>query len=405
VSSAAEVRGETFVCIATRRWGSMWREAQQHMSRIARHNRVLYFEPGRDPDRPVAAELARNWPNLLRWRGWSPQANLTVIPSPPVLPYARRRLPTAVQRVLMPLVASANARVLASHVRRTMAGLGVRSPILWLYEPRQIGLLGQLGEKLACYYIYDEFADFADNRRVSGLLREYDRRMVERADVVFACSPWIYRRRRSIAEHVHLTPNAVDFDAFHRALEPGLPIPPELAGLPRPIVGSAGMLDDRIDVDLLLRLADEIRPGSLVLVGPDRMPASPAARALRARPNVHLLGQRPVADLPAYVGRFDAALVPYVVAHHTLPLYPLKMFEYLACGRAVVSAALPEVRGFDGVVRVAETADAFLVGVRAALDDYAPARVAERLAVARQNTWDERVETIYRALAPRLAGA
>jgi glycosyltransferase involved in cell wall biosynthesis len=400
------VQGETFVCIATRRWDAMWREAQQHMSRIARHNRVLYFEPGRDPDRPVAAELRRNGPNFLRLRPRRVRENLTVLPTPSSLPYGRQRLPDRLLGLTAPLVAALNARILIWHVRRATVALDVEAPILWLYDPRHVDLIGALGEKLACYYIYDEYADFRENARLSTLIRRYDDRMVRRADAVFACSPWIYRRRREIVDHVYLTPNAVDFEAFHRALAPGLPTPPDLVGLPRPIVGAAGVLDrERIDVELLLRVADAFPNGTVVLVGPDRLGTGEAARRLRARPNVRFLGPKLVDQLPAYVGQFDAALVPYVVAAHTAPLYPLKMFEYLAAGRAVVASALPEIRCLAPVIRVACTPAAFVDAVRGAVVDYAPARVEARLAVARQNTWDEHVGAIYRALAPRLRRA
>ncbi len=395
------MHGETIVCLATRRWDSMWREAQQHMSRIAQLNRVLYFEPGRDPDRPVLSELWRNLSNFAAPRIRKVRQNLFIIPSPPSLPYLRRNLPSRVLQHTTPLVASTNAAVLAGHVRRTMRRMKVKSPILWMYEPRQIDLVGKVGEKLVCYYIYDEAADFLANAAIANLLRDYDDRLTKCADVVLACSPWIWRRRLPMNPNTFLVPNAVDFAMFAGATSEEH-MPDDIVNLPRPIMGTAGMLDDRIDAELLLRAAERYPSYSLVLVGPDRMPDTDAVRRLRAAPNVHLLGQKDPRTLPAYIRQFDVALIPYVIASHTLPLYPLKLFEYLASGRAVVTTALPEILGFSPVARIAENGNAFVRAIADAVTDYAADRVAARQTVAQENTWDKRVEDIYRALGTHL---
>ncbi|MBI4300260.1 MAG: hypothetical protein HY677_03915, partial [Chloroflexi bacterium] len=82
------IQRQTFLCIATRAWDSLWRDSQQIMSRVAVHNRVLYFEPGRNPDRSVIEEWLRNVPNYVRLPIREPLPNLLVIPTPSSLPYA-----------------------------------------------------------------------------------------------------------------------------------------------------------------------------------------------------------------------------------------------------------------------------------------------------------------------------
>src|SRR5688572_18469696 len=114
------MRGETIVCIAPRRWDGLWKETQAIMSRLARDNRVLYFEPGRDPEHGVLAELRRNWPAMFHRTVREVQDNLLVIPSPPALPHGRRHLPIGVLRATMPAAMAINAGVLIRHVRRTM---------------------------------------------------------------------------------------------------------------------------------------------------------------------------------------------------------------------------------------------------------------------------------------------
>jgi glycosyltransferase involved in cell wall biosynthesis len=388
------MRGETIVCIATRRWDSLWRNTQQIMSRLARENRVLYFEPGRDPDRRHSAEMWRNLPNFTALRPRQALPNVTVIPTPSCLPYARRHLPRAALRVTTPLVAAINARILLRHVRRTMRLLDVRAPILWLYEPRHIDLVGRLGEKLVCYFNYDETADFAGNERVRDLLRAYDNRLSSRADLVFASSRGQAERRRALNANTHFIPNGVDFDLFHRALDPATEIAPEIARLPRPIIGLAGWLGYQIDAALLLRAAEAYPHCSLALVGPDCLGDDPVAERLRARPNVFMLGRQELSRLPAYLKAFDVALIPYRIGGHTLTVYPLKLHEYLAAGRAVVATALPELRPFADVVHIAETHEQFIAQIGAALHEQFIAQIAARTAVAQANDWDRRVETI-----------
>jgi glycosyltransferase involved in cell wall biosynthesis len=396
------MRDETLVCRATRVWRSLWRDSQQIMSRVSAQNRVLYFEPGRDPDRPVGAELRRNWPNFLNLRVQKVAENLLVIPTPACLPYARQHLPRAVLRVTVPLVARVNSRILIRHVRQALHALAVERPILWLYDPRHVGLAGQFGEKMVCYYNYDEYPDALHNARVKESMRDYDARLTRRADVVFATSRAQSERRAQLNPHTYFMPNGVDFDLFNRALDADLPLPPDIVGLPQPIIGFAGWLGYHIDVELLRRIAETYRHGSLLLVGPDDLPAA-GRQMLRRLPNVFFVGRKDPAELPGYLRAFDAALMPYALIGHIRSAYPLKLHEYLAAGRACVAVALPELEPYRQLVRIAETHDEFIRHIRAALDDNTPEAIAARVAVARENTWDGRVGEIYRLLDQRLA--
>ena len=392
------MKGETILCVATRRWNSLWRDSQQIMSRISTQNRVLYFEPGRNPDRPLLDEMKRNLPNYWGFRADSLNENLVVIPTPSSLPYARRHLPRAVLRVWTPFVAKVNARTLVQKIQRAMRVFNVSEPILWVYEPRDIDLLGKFGEKIVCYYNYDEFPEFVQNRRIRDLLRDYDNRMSSRADVVLTTSRGQWERRKRLNPNTHFIPNGVDFDLFSRSLDPSTHIPPEIAGLKRPIIGFAGWLGYQVDVDLLIYVARQCADCTVLLVGPDNLPDDDKHRELHGLPNVVFTGKKELHELPAYLKVFDAALIPYVIKGHTLTVYPLKLHEYLAAGRAVVATALPELRAFAHIIRVADHYDHYVDQVRAALRDNGPQAIAARVAIARQNTWDQRVEDIYAAI-------
>ncbi len=393
--------GETFLCIAPRLWDSLWRESQQIMSRLAEHNRVLYFEPGRDYDRPHLSEMRRNLPNLFALRTRSLHKNLIIIPTPPTLPIASRHLPASVLRVTLPLTERINANTLTRHVRWAMKEFGVEEPILWL-NGASPELVGKFGEKLSCYYNYDEFAEFAQNSHIKELVRSIDDQTTSRADLVFATSRSQWRRRKAINPHTYFIPNGVDFDMFNRALQPGLPLPSDIAALPRPIIGFAGWLGYHIDVELLHKVAEAYSDCSLVLVGPDKLPHA-AQQQLQALPNVFFLGQKERQELANYLQVFDVSLMPWILSSgHVRHAYPLKLHEYLAAGRSIVAVALPELEPYRHVLRIAETHDEFIHHVGEALSDNAPEVVEARVAVARENTWDHRVVEIYRALQHRL---
>jgi glycosyltransferase involved in cell wall biosynthesis len=385
---------ETILCIAPRRWDALWKETQAIMSRLAVRNRVLYFEPGRDPEYGVLAEMRRSWPILFTPINCERQQNLIVIPSPPALPHGRQHLPAGVLQVTMPVVTAINARLLRWHVQRVMRTLAVTSPILWLTDPYHASLVGHFGEKIACYFNFDEFADIVENRRVRALLRRLDDELTQRSDIVFATSRAQWERRKSINPRTYFVPNAVDFELFHRAVTEELPIPADIANVAHPILGFVGWLTNHIDVALLRRISEAYTNCSIVLVGPGRLPGGADLEFLRSRPNVFFLGRKDYRSVPAYLRMFDVALMPYSLIGHVLSAYPAKLHEYLAAGRAVVATAAPELRPYESVVYLAETYDEFIQMIGEALSDRSVEAVDARLAVARDNTWDRRVAEI-----------
>jgi glycosyltransferase involved in cell wall biosynthesis len=126
----------------------------------------------------------------------------------------------------------------------------VKAPILWLYEPRDIDLVGQFGEKLVCYYNYDEYPEFVHNVRIRDMLRAYDNRMTQRANIVFATSRGQTERRRKLNANTYFIPNGVNYELFSRTLDPDTQIPKDVASLKKPIIGFAGWLGYQVDVDL-----------------------------------------------------------------------------------------------------------------------------------------------------------
>ena len=176
-------------------------------------------------------------------------------------------------------------------------------------------------------------------------------------------------------------PQGVNFDHFATPQ----PVPPELAGLPKPVIGFAGGVSECCDIELIRAIATANGSGSVVLVGPVSIDVSGLEL-----PNVHVLGSRPYARLPAYVQAFDVGIIPYVLNEWTKSVDPLKLLEYVAAGVPVVSTPIPEVLKYASAIELAAEPDAFArAAMRAAATDSPELRNA-RQRVARENTWERR---------------
>ena len=181
------------------------------------------------------------------------------------------------------------------------------------------------------------------------VVRAYDDDLTRRADLVITTAENLRASRAVLNPHTYHVANAADVAHFGRALDPTLPLPADIAAIPQPRIGVIGVHDERLDVEAIEAIALADPAWQVVLVGPVREGDVDEAR-LRALPNVHLLGDKPLAELPAYLKALDVALIPYKLNELTRNIFPLKLFEYLAGGVPVVSAALPELAPYAGMV-------------------------------------------------------
>jgi glycosyltransferase involved in cell wall biosynthesis len=297
--------------------------------------------------------------------------------------------PLAVPAHGRPSVQALNRHLLRAQVRRAMRRLGFRRPVNWIFNPAAGVVAGALDEALLIYQCVDEYTAFSGvaSQSLAGL----ERRLLARADLVVVSADLLYQSKAPHNPRTVLVRHGVDHDHFRKALDPATRVPEAVANLPRPVVGFFGLIADWVDVELMGRVADRYPGGSLVVLGK----ATTDVSALRGRPNVHLLGRVPYADLPAYCKAFDVALNPFRISELTLNANPLKVREYLAAGLPVVSTNIPEVAVL-GTCRVAD-GDAFLSEVGAALADPGPS--AARSESVRHECWEARLDEIRGHLA------
>jgi glycosyltransferase involved in cell wall biosynthesis len=284
-----------------------------------------------------------------------------------------------------PWAAEFNGRILRHQVKRAMRRLNFSRVINWVFLPSAAVVAGRLGEEILVYHCVDEFSAFSGNSPQA--IAEMEQQLMRQADLVIVSSEKLLESKRPFNDRTSLVRHGVDWRHFRKALDPHLEIPPEIANLPKPIIGFFGLIADWVDVDLMAKVAREFHGGSLFVLGKITTDVS----VLRELPNVHLPGRRPYSQLPAYCRGFDVALMPFKINRLTLNANPLKVREYLAAGVPVVSTAIPEVEAI-GHCYIASDADAFVSQIHAALADRRSRE--ERSNEMRQESWEARLDDI-----------
>ena len=275
--------------------------------------------------------------------------------------------------------------------------------ILWYYTP--MALAAEPADMQPALVVYDAMDDLASFRGAPAAMREREAAIFAWADLVFAGGPSLYATRQGRHPRVHCLPSGVEPAHFAQAAN-GIVRPPDLTALPRPILGYYGVLDERLDLDLLAAVADARPDWTLALVGPV---AKIAADDLPRRPNIVYYGPRPYAELPAYLAAFEVAMLPFARNEATRSISPTKTLEYLAGDKPVVSTPIRDVIDLYGeAVLVAATSAQFVDAVERLLDE-PPERRARRLAVGRRlvaaGDWDAIVGRMRSLIAEALVGA
>jgi hypothetical protein len=235
-----------------------------------------------------------------------------------------------------------------------------------------------------------------------------ERDLLAAAYLTIVTAPRLLELKAPHARRIELIPNGVDLAAFQRARAAPRPpatsdLPPATCHLPPAIrIGYSGHVSSRLDLPLLHGIALARPDWTFMFAGSEwEAGCEEELRALKALPNVQFLGLLPVKEVPHFIASCDACVIPYRVNDETRAISSLKLYEYLAAGKPVISARVPASEEYATIVRVADgTVDAWLAQIEAALMDRDnPELVAAREAVAEKNTWEHRVDQIERTLA------
>lgn len=258
--------------------------------------------------------------------------------------------------------------------------------VVWLYHPSLLTLAAGMNRDLLVYDVMDQFDAFEKSREQ---VRADEQDVLANADVIFtggvslqaSVSRKLEQQPGVAAATCH--PSGVELDHFAQARHAATLVPDELAQLPKPVFGYYGAIDERIDFELLRKLAHAMPNASIALIGPQLIAEVPPMPQ-----NVHLLGGRPYTALPAYLKGFDVCLLPFLTSRLVAHISPTKTPEYLAGGKPVVSTAIPDVqRHYGDIVSMCETHEQFVAAAgELACSPPAPDHLASE-AARRTSTW------------------
>lgn len=295
-----------------------------------------------------------------------------------------------------------NNRIILNTIRRVIKDHQLRDFIyINCYDPYFCPVLPpDTGVKLNIYQCIDDISQ--DNYTGRHGLR-LEEEAIRQADIGLVTSSRLYELKQHLNPNLYIINNAADVDLFYRAQSEAFEKPAELRGVSGPVIGYTGNLDDyRIDFALLKDIAVAHPDKTLLLVGPlnsDKF----EQEGLHEMPNVIHAGAKNIKALPAYLHHMDCVIIPFLCNELTASIYPLKINEYLAAGKSVISTNFSrDIREFADQIRLIPDRESFVAAIPAAITDNSVEQKTGRLARARKNTWEARVATFWEVVSKHL---
>jgi UDP-galactopyranose mutase len=361
------------ICFSHLRWTFVFQRPQHLMSRFARHSRVYYVEEpvfGGDDARLTISVCPRTGVHVVT----------------PVLPEN--------------VGSSQSSALLRGLIRELLNSEAVRDFAVWYYTPMALEFTEDLNPVLTVYDCMDELSAFAN--APDGMLQN-ERMLFNKADLVFTGGASLFEAKRSKHDRVHLFPSSVDVAHFSQALAIHED-PAEQKPIPRPRIGYAGVIDERMDLDLIRYVADGRPDWHIVLVGPV-VKIDP--QRLPQRGNIHYFGMKSYDELPAYLSGWDVALLPFAQNEATRFISPTKTPEYLAAGLPVVSTPIRDVvrpYGESDLVAIGRSHEHFLHCVEQQLyEGRPPVWQADVRAFLSSHSWDKTWDSMQRLMSRHAA--
>ncbi|SEN25082.1 UDP-galactopyranose mutase [Nitrosospira multiformis] len=316
----------TIIVFSHLRWDFVYQRPQHLLSRLAENYKIVFIE---EP-------ILHQHDSFLEYS--QPLPNITV-----VKPHT-------------PVAASGFHDEQLPHLIKLMRQFIVleEEHIAWFYTPMALPLLRELQPSLVIYDCMDELASFKNPPKQ---MLQRENALLRTADLVFTGGPSLYRAKRSRHPNVHCFPSSVDIVHFEQARDRSNRHPAH-ENIPGPRLGYYGVIDERIDLELIDRLAEAHPQWQIVLVGPV---AKISRSALPRRHNIHYLGQQPYKALPHFLAGWNVCLLPFALNESTRFISPTKTLEYMAAELPIVSTPVADVVELYGeVVSIADTPQAFI---------------------------------------------
>lgn len=374
--SYSRLVGETIVCFGWDEWDRNQQAWNQILRRLAHRNQVIYVPPPLERTEVFGARFS----GKVRLDGLRNEVDhLYVYHFPHFLP--RFYKPSA--------FANWMERCRIRALRKALRGIDASAPILYILHPKFRSYIGHFNEKMVLYHVFDDYSGYRGANIEK--LRSEENELLHDARLTVCSSPVLAAEKSGSRGTAAFLPNGVDYRHFsHHSRLPDSD-PNDLARVPAPRAVYMGSITHVLDFTLLRDVARLLPEVSFVFVGAARLvdrAIRPVFEEWAESPNVYLLGQKPASVLPYYLQESDVALLPYLITDDTKQRYPLKLHEYMAAGKPIVSTRLNCVGEFGSLVTQATTAEEWARAIQANLSPRDDGAIEERRRVARRHDWN-----------------
>ena len=368
------------LCHCHLRWDFVWQRPQHLMTRMARYHRVFFLEDAMPlPEGETEPRMDVK----------SPQENLVVM-RPLLLRHTGDPTHDAE-------VDRKNGESFLGMLQEELEKHSLQNLVHWFYTPMAYWLTDHIP---SCGIVYDCMDELSLFKNPPPGILEREQELLDCADVVFTGGRSLYLSKVERHPNVHMFPSGVEVEHFSKACDPATPTPADIDGLPSPRFTYTGVIDERLNMELVGDLARKRPEWQIVMIGPVvKIEESELPRA----PNLHYLGQKPYADLPGYLKGSEVAIMPFALNDATRFISPTKTLEYMAARRPIVSTPIADVVAYykEIVWVAAGGVDTFEACCQEALEA-PPERLEEGVAVARGQTWDALAERMNALLEESL---
>ena len=286
-----------------------------------------------------------------------------------------------------------NEMLLRRQICHVVRKLHLSNPIIWVACPAACDVAIKMRKDLLVYQRTDRYEEYPNVD--PDIIREFDQKLKASADLTLFVNSSLYKEERSQCKNAFYLDHGVDFDMFAMA-EQNQYKPKDIAGIPKPIVGFFGAIDDHTsDIAFVEKVVDLLPQMSFVFIGKTSLDTT----ALQKRKNVWLMGYKPYELIPHYGKCFDVAIMPWRQNRWIEACNPIKLKEYLALGKPIVSTPFTELKKYREVIYEADTPEKFAQCIEQALAENNSERIIARRRKVQNATWDNKARLILQELS------
>lgn len=358
-----------WICFSHLRWNFVYQRPQHLMSRMCKSHRVFFIEE------PLFGDG---------------------------LYYDIQQQSDTLWVIVPHLVREMNEESVHSHLReflsRLLVNMNIKRYASWYYTPMALLFSDHLTPFVTIYDCMDELSGFKFAPQV---LKDLEKELLRRADVVFTGGHSLYEAKRSQHDNIHAFPSSIDFGHFFQARNLNED-PEDQKMIPHPRFGFYGVIDERMNIQMVKEVAVRKKDWHFILIGPV---VKISEDSLPRFDNIHYLGMKRYQQLPSYLGGWDVAIMPFALNEATRFISPTKTPEYLAGGKPVISTPILDVmRQYCTVVNFAATSDDFIL---VAENDIVPDEMWLKKVddILSENSWDETWSRMYKIILQAITEA